>query len=151
MTKERKIAIKLWEDIKERIRTNSLPGNEYDAFFYRKQMLAKDVYNVDWENSCWFCQYMRRSTDQYRDINEEVNPGKGLGEEGCNLCPLAKAHPLYNPSDCGYDCGCDLPGAPWRIVGNTFKSDEERMDACDVIIQALKGEPVVIEAPEEAV
>ena len=146
MTKERKIAIKIWEELKQMILDDTLPS---ELFFVVKGKLASNKYNMSWTDSCWFCQYVRREYDRFGDFWEKTGKAKGLGEEGCNLCPLAKAHPAYNPSDAGKDCGCILAGAPWRIVSNNCRPKEERAAACDIIIKALKGEHIEIQAPEE--
>ena len=151
MTKERKLAIKMWEDIKQRILTDTLPRRT-ESFYLNKMLIAKE-YGVSWDNSCgikwdnacWFCQYGRRDYKNVGDYWEGVGKGKGLGEEGCNLCPLAKAHPQYDPSDAQHDCGCELFGSPFYIVCSRYRSKEERAAACDLIIKALKGEPITIE------
>ena len=151
MTKERKIAIEIWEDIKQRILTDTLPNN---VFFIAKRDIAREhgvssntSCGIEWDGDCWFCQYVRRGYNRFGDF--WGGTGKGLGEEGCNFCPLAKAHPLYNPSDAQHDCGCFLHGSPYRIVSNRYHTKAERAAACDLIIKALKGEPITIEAEEE--
>jgi hypothetical protein len=147
MTKERKIAIKIWEDIKQRILADNLPS----IAFFKSKRLITEAYGVSpgkWDSNCWFCQYVRRDYEHFWDYWEGT--GKGLGEEGCNFCPLAKAHPLYNPSDAQHDCGCMLPGAPYNIASNMFCPKEERAAACDKIIKALKGEKIEI-AVQEAI
>lgn len=143
MTKERKIAIKIWEELKQRILTDTL--DEKYGFIVSKQKVVLDEYGMYWVQNCWFCHYVRRNYNRFGDFWESTGKGKGLGEEGCNFCPLAKAHPLYNPSNAKSDCGCDLPGAPWKIVNNSYKTKEERAAACDIIIKALKGEKIEIE------
>lgn len=150
MTKERKLAIKMWEDIKQRILTDTLPSQ---VFFTSKTIIAKEYdvsldisCNIRWANICWFCQYVRRDYKHFGDYWEGT--GKGLGEEGCNFCPLAKAHPLYNPSDAHHDCGCTLFDSPYKIVISSFRPKEERAAACDIIIKALKGEKIEIEVQE---
>ena len=155
MTKERKIAIKIWEDIKQRILADNLPS---PAFHHSKKLIAEayavsDVSfdtscSISWDNVCWFCQYVRRDYKRFGDYWEGTGKGKGLGEEGCNFCPLAKAHPLYDPSDAQHDCGCLLPNSPYAIVCNFFSSKKERASACDIIIKALKGEKIEIEVQE---
>lgn len=150
MTKERKLAIKMWEDIKQRILTDTLP-RPTESFYLNKMVIAKEhgvswdnSCSIKWDNACWFCQYVRRDYKHFGDYWEDT--GKGLGEEGCNHCPLAKAHPQYDPSDAQHDCGCDLFGAPFYIVCSRYRSKEERAAACDIIIKALKGEKIEIEA-----
>ena len=153
MTKERKIAIKIWEDIKQGILNDTLTRRMFSenkadiARKYGVSSYAPDC--IRWDNDCWFCQYVRRDYKRFGDFWEGTGKAKGLGEEGCNLCPLAKAHPLYDPSDAEHDCGCMLPNSPYRIARNIFHTNEERAAACDLIIKALKGEPITIEAEEE--
>lgn len=143
MTKERKLAIKIWEDIKQRI----LAG-EFDrvfSFYMRKAEIVHTEYHIDWMDSCWFCQYVRRDYNRFGDYWEHTGKGKGLGEEGCNLCPLAKAHPKYNPSDAEQDCGCMLVGSPWHTLCKRHASRKKKAKACDLIIKALKGERISID------
>lgn len=150
MTKERKLAVKIWEEIKQRILTDTLPA----LMLHTSKMLIAEAYGVSsdtscsirWDNACWFCQYVRRDYKHFGDFWEGT--GKGLGEEGCNFCPLAKAHPLYDSSDAQHDCGCNLFGSPYHIVCGIYRSKEERAAACDIIIKALKGEKITIEVEE---
>ena len=149
MTTERKLAIKMWEDIKQRILTDTLPRPN-ESFYLNKILIAKEhgvawdnSCDIKWDNACWFCQYVRRDYRHFGDYWEGT--GKGLGEEGCNYCPLAKAHPRYDPSDAQHDCGCDLFASPFYVVCSKYRSKEERAAACDIIIKALKGEKIEIE------
>lgn len=150
MTKERKIAIKIWEEIKQRILTDTLPSQMLHVskvLIAREYDVSSDTScSIRWDNVCWFCQYVRRDYKRFGDYQEGT--GKGLGEEGCNFCPLAKAHPLYDPSDASHDCGCFLHGSPYKIVSSIYRPKEERAAACDIIIKALKGEKIEIEAQE---
>ena len=56
---------------------------------------------------------------------------------------------MYNPSDATCDCGCFLKGSPWTIVSNSLYTADERVAACNLIIRALKGEPISIKVPKE--
>ena len=154
MTKERKLAIKMWEDIKQRILTDTIPRPN-ESFNLNKAIIAQEhgvsmdtSCNIRWASNCWFCQYVRRDYNRFGDFWEGTGKGKGLGEEGCNFCPLAKAHPQYDPSDAQRDCACILPGAPFNIICHIHSPKEERAAACDIIIKALKGEKIKIEVQE---
>lgn len=148
MTKERKLAIKMWEDIKQRILDGRIT-DDVIITFYKHQIAIG--YGAHWKYDCWFCQYVRRDFARFGDFWEGTGKAKGLGDSGCNFCPLAKAHPDYNPSDIFRDCGCSLPRAPWDVISCKNYDKNEKAAACDIIIKALKGEPIVIKAPEEEI
>ena len=65
MTKERKLAIKIWEGIVEHCK------DEDFNLDYAKEAASK--YN--WKFDCWFCQYVR-SSERHAPYN------------GCAKCPL---------------------------------------------------------------
>ena len=113
MTKERRIAIDMWEWVRDnwdmylRFKDNEEEcPNEEDAL-----LLMKDIYladkGVNWASNCWFCEYIR------------LRPGN---KRGCFLCPLQS-------------CG----SGPYHILA-TNPTYEEYVDACDQIIEALGGE-----------
>ena len=147
MTKERKIAIKVWEKIRDDLANNRIAQGT--SFWVYKREIVRSFGITHWSSACWLCQYVRRDYDSYGDFWEKTGKAKGLGEEGCNFCPLAKANPLYNPSDATCDCGCFLKGSPWTIVSNSLYTADERVAACNTIIRALKGEPITVKVPKE--
>ena len=111
MTKERKLAIQMWEQIKE-----ALPKwyayNKYEVgrivLVYKYQFCrAKKVH---WVSYCWLCQYAKTS------------------ECSCKHCPL---------KTCGYMTNGEP--SPWQIIMQSRSSLKAKLDACDTIITALKG------------
>jgi hypothetical protein len=102
MTRERRLAIQMWEEIKEFIQESpELPVSDFkDTFCFE--------HGLSWGCSCWFCQYIKYCCDC--PIQGCILSG-GI-PEGSNLYTLA-------------------------VRGETL---EERIEACDKIILALKGE-----------
>ena len=56
MTRERKLAIEMWEEVKKQ-----LPGWKCDVVFALKTLKANFCRQngLDWRYDCWFCQYVR--------------------------------------------------------------------------------------------
>lgn len=56
MTKERKLAIQMWEEVKKQ-----LPGWHYGIVAALKTLKANFCRQngLDWKYDCWFCQYFR--------------------------------------------------------------------------------------------
>jgi len=126
MTKERKIAIKIWEEIKAFIQSSpqDVPSN---SFLSIKRSITRR-YGKYWSCDCWFCHYVRKLI---RDDN-----GHPI-DEGCDKCPLHKlAHAA--PGDCG--CSPDLMQSPYARFINDYTDNGVKAEACDMIIKALKGE-----------
>jgi hypothetical protein len=103
MTKERQLAIQMWEEIKRFIMSS--PEGSVKTF---KQTFCRD-HELFWNCSCWFCQYIK----------------------DCNKCPIMGCY-IFNRSNLN---GSNLYSRVLCAV-----SIEERLDACDKIIRALKGE-----------
>ena len=55
MTKERKLAIQMWYNIKNKIIYYSYFSDR--SIWYYKEEFCKE-HNLKWLNHCWFCQYM---------------------------------------------------------------------------------------------
>lgn len=77
MTRERRLAIQMWEEVKERLPEWYL----YDKYSlalvlqtYKRQFCAD--HGLNWAYNCWFCQYIR---------------------PGCKRCPLQSC--VYNRYD----------------------------------------------------
>ena len=112
MTKERRIAIDMWEWIRANwdmylsFKDSEECPNKEDAL-----LLMKDIYladkGVNWASNCWFCEYIRSSQRHMR---------------GCRLCPLQSCS-----------------SGPYHTLANN-PTYEEYVDACDQIIEALGGE-----------
>ena len=120
MTKERRLAIQMWEEIKEVIRTVKRPSaiDELSVANIKYVFIAK--HHVQWPHGCWFCQYVR-----YRD---EIHG------EGCQRCPLSDGHA---DAILGYKSGC-CRNAYSRVVKARLR--KTKLKACDEIIATLKGE-----------
>ena len=120
MTKERKAAIAQWERIKEDL----LRGGEF----------AK-TRPYSWWYNCWFCQYIRFSRIDGTN-------------SGCSKCPLWK----YTASKCSSldetDCGCARWFSLYEKARSFLNPLTVRLEACDLIIRALKGERIWEEIKE---
>ena len=101
MTKERKLAIQMWQKIKDKITDNS-NFTIIDICIYKEVFCRK--HNLFWKCNCWFCEYMPT----------------------CEQCPLR-------------DCTVSS-SAVYEVACDTLADKEKRLDACDKIIAALKGE-----------
>ena len=122
MTKERKLAIQIWTEIKEHILHSEHPVSG-DGVLYRKTAL-NTRYNVYWNYGCWFCHYIRTPDVPYD------------GYSGCERCPLFK----YAKQQRGA-CGCDVGNrrAPYALLMSNATDNKTKVEACDIIIAALKG------------
>jgi hypothetical protein len=123
MTKERRLAIQMWEQIVE-----ALEQGKRDTKYAR---VIKDGFceehNLNWKCNCWFCQYVRHD---HRDMPSRRNIPKGYN--GCQHCPLYIEHEdilRYN------ECGCtETKETLWNQVwkdGNVY--------AAKRILELLKG------------
>lgn len=112
MTKERRIAIDMWEwiranwDMYLRFKGEVECATSEDALLRMKDTYLADK-GVNWRSNCWFCKYIRTSQRHMR---------------GCHLCPLQSCS-----------------SGPYHTLVGSF-TYEEYVDACDQIIEALGGE-----------
>lgn len=111
MTKERRWAIQMWEQIKELLPewyiSNKFTVSEKMLMFKYQFCCDKKVH---WKNNCWLCQYAR------------------IPYCNCERCPL---------ETCGYMN--NGKASPWQVVMDYHYSLELKLRACDTIITALKG------------
>jgi hypothetical protein len=127
MTKERRLAIEMWEQIVE-----ALEQGKHDKRHARPiASVIKDGFceehDLKWKCECWFCQYMRHD---YRDIPSRRNISEGW--EGCQHCPLYIEH----EDILGYDeCGCT---ADKETLWNQVWKDGN-VHAAKRILELLKG------------
>lgn len=119
MTKERKLAIQMWEEIKAHIRDVKRPSDVDASFIWRIKLNFMTEHNLDWMHGCWFCQYVR--------YHDEVHG------EGCQRCPLSNGSAdAIN----GYDSGCSDNVFATVLDARMRKT---KLKACDEIIRILKG------------
>ena len=110
MTKERRIAIDMWEWVRDnwdmylRFKDGAECATSEDALLLMKDTYLADK-DVNWVSNCWFCTYLK------------LMPGPG-----CRLCPLQS---------------CST--GPYHTLANN-PTYEEYVDACGQIIEALGGE-----------
>lgn len=130
MTKERKVAIKMWEDIVTQLST-ILGLSTFKSEFM-------DHYPYEWQNDCWFCQYCRKD---YRfghvgraDLEHEENH--------CEACPLYK----YEIARCNKPivkdaCGCANSDWDYETLWGRVYEDKD-VEAAKIILRLLKGEKI---------
>ena len=109
MTKERRVAIEMWEYIRGQYSSEYVDMEDYVYNLKGGYLWAHG--NPRWAFHCWFCQY----------IGKRNRPGKRLNFDGCAKCPL---------KDCDH-------GPYGRLIRATNR--EEWEEACDEIIVALGG------------
>ena len=119
MTRERKLAIQMWEEIKKAVIDAKRP-TDIDVFAVTR---IKDAFekqhNLHWQHGCWLCQYVR-----YHDE---------LHGEGCQRCPLSdgSANAVL-----GLHPGCG--NNAFNCVLNA-RQRKTKLKACDEIIRILYG------------
>ena len=98
MTKERRLAIEMWEQIVAALER----GDQYPLYGKSEATKIKARFcrehNLWWKCNCWFCQYVRKD---WRDMpsREDIEPH----ENGCQKCPLYKERmDILSDDDCGW-------------------------------------------------
>ena len=115
MTKERRIAIQMWKRIKTLLpRWYASDRNTVGdkVLMYKHKFCSRK--KVTWIYDCWLCHYVGH-------IGVSVQ---------CRRCPLKSCNSTYDGGD-----------SPWQIVMQSRYSLEKKLDACDIIIKALKRRP----------
>lgn len=129
MTKERRLAIQMWEQIVE-----ALEQGKHDTKYARPiaQVIKEafcEEHNLEWKHGCWFCQYVRHDyryrLPSRRYIDSHYN--------GCQKCPLYKEGKGIFEDD---DCGCE--NAKATLWGQVY--EDGNVDAARRILELLKGE-----------
>lgn len=129
MTKERRLAIKMWKQI-----VKALMKGEYEfgcADYVISCIKHKfcNKYNLEWRNECWFCQYVRQD---WRKMPSRINISVDVN--GCQCCPLYKEHADILDHD---ECGCtNAKETLW------MKTNIGDVDAARRILELLKGKGV---------
>lgn len=126
MTKERRLAIQMWEEIAEQ-QPSSI--SEYKEGFCKE-------HSLDWENECWFCQYVRQDR-RYKLPSRSNMSSRINGRQKC---------PIYRYNGCMEDaCGC-----AFGIYEQAIQAIEvaERREAAEIIVRLLKGEKLWVTGEE---
>lgn len=128
MTKERRIAIEMWEFIIEYLHED----NVHDL----KESFAERHPEVTWQNNCWFCEYCRRDRRSFhpgrQDIDRHAN--------NCECCPLYQyeiAHGNYPIDEDA--CGCDQSSWHYYPLFAKVQSLKDK-EAAEKILRLLRGE-----------
>ncbi len=121
MTKERKLAIQMWNEIKKLISKNEL--SDFCSISDFKLKFCKE-HNLGWTSNCWFCQYV-----------------------GCTRCPLLKNPKKYYHNDRKMACVDYWILSNQRLDMKLKYIDDSnfeikmslRLKSCDNIIKVLQG------------
>ena len=125
MTKERRLAIEMWERIVKELENEKRYVLPTDTIGDIKADVCKSN-NLHWKYNCWFCQYMRydyRYLPSREHIPQESN--------GCQNCPLYKEH-----EDMLYDDEC---GCTHRVKTLWNRVTDGDVSAAKRILELLKG------------
>lgn len=125
MTRERKIAIEMWEYIRDQLALDLLSTRDIRMMHEVKRKWLRLHYpNLldKWWCGCWFCQYFRQEGESSPDPDEYE---RSLSHK----CPLNNNKDDY----CWGDC------VLYQAVVSRESSKAQRLEACDKIIAALKG------------
>lgn len=119
MTRERKLAVQMWEEIKKAVIDAKRLRDINAEFIAQLKHVFCAEHDLHWQCGCWLCQYVR-----YHDE---------LHGEGCQRCPLSDGH---KGAVLGYDLGC-RENAYNRVL--TARQRKTKLKACDEIIRILNG------------
>lgn len=128
MTKERKLAIEMWQAMREKVSK----GQIEDALnMLKAKQMWLEAHGIDWYCECWFCHYFRKAREDGYDDEEEEYEDESTEYPGKTAkCPLNR----YRPSRCDGQC------TQYVIACKEKYPMEQRLAAVDNIIKALKGE-----------
>lgn len=127
MTKERRLAIEMWEAMREKVRKGEIPDSL--AMLKAKLNWLRE-HDIDWYCECWFCNYFRKDIEDEEALDEEALDEDGEITSMTPKCPLNHHHPFR----------CDGRCEQYAIACNPKYPMEQRLVAIDNIIKALKGE-----------
>ena len=119
MTRERRLAIQMWEEIKYAIIKAEHTKDVDWEFVSRIKHAFCAEHNISWLHGCWFCKYVR-----YND---------NLHGEGCQRCPLSDGS---EEAIIGVETGC-RENAYHRVL--KARQRKTKLKACDEIIRILNG------------
>ena len=123
MTKERRIAIQMWEYIRNQIALYLFSAQDCMMLHEVKRIWLREHYPKfleKWWAGCWFCQYFQQEFDS---------------AERENSSSLSYKCPLNDNQDDLCKGNCIL----YRTVVSRNSTKASRLEACDKIIEALKG------------
>lgn len=121
MTRERRIALKMWEYIRDQISLDLLSTRDRMMLHeIKRRWLRKYCPELleKWWATCWFCQYFQQEFDS-NENSPSLSYKCPLNDNQDDLC---KGH-------------CIL----YHTVVSSNSTKELRLEACDKIIEALKG------------
>lgn len=119
MTRERRLAIQMWEEIKKAVIDAKRPMDINAEFVAQFKYVFCAKHEISWLHGCWFCKYVR-----YHD---------NLHGEGCQRCPLSDGH---KGAILGYESGC-CENAYNRVLN--ARQRKTKLKACDEILRILYG------------
>lgn len=139
MTKERRLAIEMWEQIEAGIKDGTLrTGVAID----RAKSRFCDENDLEWKCECWFCQYIRKDFRQGLPSRENVD----VRANCCYECPLykylASQHALRLD-----ECGCQTDSSETSLYARVLYQTD--VEAVELIIKALKGEKIWLKKEEK--
>lgn len=129
MTKERRLAIKIWQEIVDMLEIRNIDVNEQKDYFCK-------VNDIRWENNCWFCQYVRK--DYRNDLESRCDIDTCTN--GCEKCPLYKefaSRSYVLDNFCG--CSTDHDTLYSHIVDFNNPGRAKKLNAAKKILELLKG------------
>ena len=129
MTKERRLAIKMWQEIVDMLEIENINVNEMKKDFCRNN-------NIRWENSCWFCQYVRK--DHRSNLKSRCNID--YSTNGCEDCPLYKEFASRHAIPEDDFCGCAIEYD--TLFAQVFEpsSRTKKLNSAKIILELLKGD-----------
>lgn len=119
MTRERRLAIQMWEEIKYAIINAERPSDINSSTITELKYKFCFTHKLNWNHGCWFCEYVR-----YKDY---------IHGEGCQRCPLSDGS---KGAIIGESSGC-CRNAYSRVCDARMR--KTKLKACDEIIRILNG------------
>ena len=119
MTRERKLAIQMWKEIKKTIIDTKRLSDIDGLAIARLKCKFCIRHQLNWLHDCWLCQYVR-----YKDK---------IHGEGCQRCPLSDGSA---DAILGTETGC-IHNAFEKVIH--ARKRETKIKACDEIIRILNG------------
>ncbi len=131
MTRERRLAIQMWEEI------CANPHSHINAI---KERFCEE-HSLDWKHGCWFCQYVRKDYRVHLKSRHDIDPAINA----CEACPLYKWFASRNLVSQNF-CGCTIDADTlFKRADTLYKRTEEGdvvEEARGLILKALKGEQI---------